>query len=145
MAAQNKNRTNENLLSCLERTFSQMKYTCYTVYEIYSPRNFALYSSPSTTFGSYESCRNFFVASMLFFIFHRKLILNSILLCAAADAGDMSEVTRLLSTTPTSPNVLGLRHKNALHLSSAKGYPEIVELLIMNGVSTVHDALSVRN
>ena len=71
------------------------------------------------------------------FISYRKLILNSILLCAAADAGDMPEVTRLLSTTPTSPNVLGLRHKNALHLSSAKGYPEIVELLIMNGVSTI--------
>lgn len=57
------------------------------------------------------------------------------LLCAAADDGDADEVARLFTTTPISPNVKGLRHKNALHLSSAKGFVEIVEILLLNGVS----------
>ena len=65
------------------------------------------------------------------------MLLNSVLLCAAADGGDISEVTRLLTTTPISPNVKGLRHKCALHLAAAKGYREIVEFLILNGVSLI--------
>ena len=57
------------------------------------------------------------------------MLLNSVLLCAASDGGDIAEVTRLLTTTPISPNVKGLRHKCALHLAVAKGYQEIVEFL----------------
>lgn len=69
---------------------------------------------------------------LFYYCIARKLLLNSILLCAAADAGDFDEVTRLLMTTP--PNVKGLRHKSALHLAASKGYGEIVEILLMNGV-----------
>lgn len=63
----------------------------------------------------------------------RKLILNSILLCASADAGDIEEVTRLLTATDISPNVKGLRHKSPLHLASLQGHSDIVEFLIING------------
>ena len=56
------------------------------------------------------------------------------LLCAAAEAGDYSEVERLLSTMSVSPNARGLRHKNILHLASAHGHSKVVEFLIMNGV-----------
>ena len=64
----------------------------------------------------------------------RKMILNSVLLCAAADAGDMAEVTRLLATSCVSPCVKGLRHKSASHLAAFQGHSEILELLIINGV-----------
>ena len=56
------------------------------------------------------------------------------LLCAAADAGDVPEVTRLLATPYTSPNVKGLKHKAAIHLAAANGHIDIVELLVINGV-----------
>lgn len=65
---------------------------------------------------------------------HRKLLLGTVLLCAAAEAGDYNEVERLLSTTACSPNACGLRHKNALHLASSRGHQEVVEFLIVNGV-----------
>lgn len=62
------------------------------------------------------------------------MILNSILLCAAADAGDIGEVTRLLATDDISPNVKGLRHKSSLHLAAFRGHSDILELLILNRV-----------
>lgn len=62
-------------------------------------------------------------------------MVNTVLLCAAAEAGDYEEVVRLLSTTNVSPNARGLRHKNALHLAAAKGHKQVVEFLLMNGVS----------
>ena len=65
----------------------------------------------------------------------RKLLLNTVLLCAAAEAGDYGEVLRLLSSTGVSPNARGLRHKNSLHLAASKGHKEIVEFLLVNGVS----------
>lgn len=58
-----------------------------------------------------------------------------VMLCAAADAGDYSEVDRLLSTSNISPNAFGLRHKNALHLASAKGHAKVVQSLLLNKVS----------
>ncbi len=64
----------------------------------------------------------------------RKMILNSVLLCAAADAGDVPEVTRLLGTSHISPRVKGLRHKSALHVAAFQGHVEVMELLIINGV-----------
>ena len=64
------------------------------------------------------------------------MLLSTVLLCAAAEAGDYDEVVRLLSSSSTSPNALGLRHKNALHLASAKGHKKVVEFLIVNGVSS---------
>lgn len=57
------------------------------------------------------------------------------LLCAAAEEGDLEEVVRLLSTVGVSPNARGLRHKNALHLAAAKGHQQVVEVLLINGVS----------
>lgn len=63
----------------------------------------------------------------------RKKLLNSVLLCAAADAGDSDEVTRLLSSG-ISPNVRGLRHRTALHCAASSGRLQVVELLLMNGV-----------
>ena len=70
-------------------------------------------------------------------LLHRRLLLGTVLLCAAAEAGDYPEVERLLSTTPVSPNARGLRHKNALHLASARGHCKVAEFLIMNGVRVV--------
>ena len=61
--------------------------------------------------------------------------MNTVLLCAAAEAGDYDEVVRLLSTTSVSPNARGLKHKNALHLAAAKGHKQVVEFLLINGVS----------
>ena len=43
----------------------------------------------------------------------------------------------MLLTTSVSPNARGLRHKNALHLASARGHCKVVEFLIMNGVRGV--------
>ena len=57
------------------------------------------------------------------------------MLCAAAEAGDVEEVDRLLSTFPISPNARGLRRKSALHLASAKGHTKVVQRLILNKVS----------
>ena len=57
------------------------------------------------------------------------------MLCAAAEAGDSSEVSRLLSSNLISPNVRGLRHKNPLHLAAAAGQASIVELLLVHNVS----------
>ena len=61
------------------------------------------------------------------------MLLNSVLLCAAADAGDVDEVARLLSEG-ISPNVRGLRHRTALHCAASSNRMEIVQLLLMNGV-----------
>ena len=61
--------------------------------------------------------------------------MNTVLLCAAAEAGDYDEVVRLLSSSEASPNARGLRHKSALHLAAAKGHKQIVEFLLLNGVS----------
>ncbi len=60
--------------------------------------------------------------------------MNTVLLCAAAEAGDFDEVVHLLSSTPVSPNAKGLRHKNALHLAAAKAHKEVVEFLLLNHV-----------
>ena len=68
------------------------------------------------------------------------MLLNSVLLCAAADAGDIEEVTRLLTTTLISPRVKGLRHKSALHLAASEGHSDVVELLVINGVSMINNA-----
>lgn len=57
------------------------------------------------------------------------------MLCAAAEAGDHVEVDRLLSSSQISPNACGLRHKNALHLASAKGHVNIVRRLLLSKVS----------
>lgn len=65
----------------------------------------------------------------------RKLLLGTMLLCAASEAGDSEEVIRLVSTSDISPNACGLRHKNALHLSCAQGHMEVTNFLILNGVS----------
>ena len=70
-------------------------------------------------------------------LLHRRLLLGTVLLCAAAEAGDYPEVERLLSTTFVSPNACGLRHKNALDLASARGHCKVAEFLIMNGVRVV--------
>ena len=68
------------------------------------------------------------------------MLLNSVLLCAAADAGDIEEVTRLLTTTLISPRVKGLRLKSALHLAASEGHSNVVELLVINGVSMMNNA-----
>ena len=66
---------------------------------------------------------------------YRKLLLNAVMLCAAAEAGDLDEVNRLLSSTEISPNARGLHHKNALHLASAKGHTKVVTSLLLKNVS----------
>ncbi len=61
------------------------------------------------------------------------MLLGTMLLCAASEAGDHEEVVRLMKLTHISPNAKGLRHKNALHLAGCK---EITNFLILNGVSS---------
>ncbi len=68
---------------------------------------------------------------------HRKLLVSTVLLCAAAEVGDYSEVVRLLSSTDISPNARGLRHKNALHLAAAHGHAHVVQCLLANKVSYI--------
>ena len=67
----------------------------------------------------------------------RKLLLGVVMLCAAAEAGDHAEVDRLLSSSQVSPNACGLRHKNALHLASAKGHTNVVHRLLLSKVSLI--------
>ena len=74
-------------------------------------------------------------------LFPRTLLLNSMLLCAAAEAGDLAEVTRLLNHTPVSPNAKCLGHKTALHMASACSHVDIVNLLLLNGVSPMTDSV----
>lgn len=69
---------------------------------------------------------------------HRKLLLGAVMLCSAAEAGDHDEVDRLLSSTQISPNARGLRHKNALHLASAKGHIKVVKSLLLSNVSCMN-------
>ena len=64
----------------------------------------------------------------------RKLLLNSVLLCAASEAGDEDEVTRLLTRCGVPVNVCGLRHKAPLHLASSQGHAAVVDILLANGV-----------
>ena len=66
------------------------------------------------------------------------------MLCAAAEAGDRIEVERLLSLPQISPNACGLRHKNALHLASAKGHVKVVQSLLLSKVSCLHVSLIVQ-
>ena len=63
----------------------------------------------------------------------RRMLLNSVLLCAAADGGVVDDVARLL-TEAISPNVRGLRHRSALHCAASSNQLEVVRLLLMNGV-----------
>jgi ankyrin repeat protein len=67
----------------------------------------------------------------------RKLLLDVVMLCAAAEAGDHAKVDRLLSSSQVSPNACGLRHKNALHLASAKGHTNVVHRLLVSKVSPI--------
>ena len=67
----------------------------------------------------------------------RKLLLGVVMLCAAAEAGDHTEVDRLLSSSQISPNACGLMHKNALHLASAKGHINVVRRLLLSKVSPI--------
>ena len=66
---------------------------------------------------------------------YRKLLLNSVLLCAASEAGDEVEVSRLLSQCDVPANVLGLRHKSPLHLAASQGHAAVVDTLLASGVS----------
>ncbi len=72
----------------------------------------------------------------------RRLLLGTMLLCAASDAGDMEEVVRLVSTSYIKPNGRGLRHKSALHLACARGHKDVANFLLLNGVS-VHLLVSM--
>ncbi|XP_065838823.1 serine/threonine-protein phosphatase 6 regulatory ankyrin repeat subunit B-like isoform X2 [Oscarella lobularis] len=63
----------------------------------------------------------------------RRLLLSSVLLCSASEAGDLAEVQRLLEVEELSPNVLGLQHKAAIHFASAKGHTQLVDYLIHKG------------
>ena len=71
------------------------------------------------------------------------MLLNSVLLCAASEAGDLEEVSRLLTQCRVPVNVCGLRHKAPLHLASASGHAAVVDLLLASGVSFVIPTLSV--
>lgn len=63
------------------------------------------------------------------------MLLNSVLLCAASEAGDLGEVTRLLTQSGVPVNVCGLRHKAALQLASSSGHAAVVDLLLASSVS----------
>jgi ankyrin repeat protein len=65
----------------------------------------------------------------------RKMLLNSVLLCAASEAGDVEEVSRLLNQCGVPVNVCGLRHKAPLHLASASGHATVVDLLLASGAN----------
>lgn len=67
----------------------------------------------------------------------RKLLLNSVLLCAASEAGDDAEVSRLLSQCCVPANVCGLRHKAPLHLAASQGHIAVLNTLIAAGVSLI--------
>lgn len=67
-------------------------------------------------------------------------MLNSVLLCAASEAGDDAEVSRLLSQCCVPANVCGLSHKAPLHLAASQGHSAVLNTLIAAGVS-----LSVRS
>eukprot|EP00795_Rhopilema_esculentum_P014481 gene14481-5544_t len=59
----------------------------------------------------------------------RKLLLSSLLLCAAAEGGDFEEVQRIIEAG-TSPNGKALCHKAPLHLASLNGHVKVVEYLL---------------
>eukprot|EP00794_Sanderia_malayensis_P003533 gene3533-4034_t len=61
----------------------------------------------------------------------RKLLLSSLMLCAAADGGDFDEVKRLIELG-TSPNAKALCHKAPLHLASLNGHIKVVGFLLEN-------------
>ena len=77
-------------------------------------------------------------------LYFRKLLLNSMLLCAAAEAGDFSEVDKLINSTSVDANACALRHKSALHLAAARGCVEIVTFLLSVGVS-IRPKLIIKN
>ncbi|XP_062519809.1 poly [ADP-ribose] polymerase tankyrase-1-like isoform X2 [Corticium candelabrum] len=60
----------------------------------------------------------------------RKLLLSAMMLCAVSEGGDLAEVKRLVEVERVSPNAIGLKHKAALHLASARGHADIVKYLI---------------
>jgi len=66
----------------------------------------------------------------------RKVLLSSLMLCAAAEGGDFEEVRRLIEAG-TSPNGKALCHKAPLHLASLNGNVKVVEFLLEKGVSFV--------
>ena len=75
----------------------------------------------------------------------RRLLLNSVLLCAASDAGDEAEVTRLLSECHVPANVCGLRHKAPLHLAASQGHCTVVATLLASGVRYLHSQCWIPN
>ena len=66
------------------------------------------------------------------------------LLCAASEAGDVVEVSRLLTECDVPANVCGLRHKTPLHLAASQGHVEVVDVLLAHGVSNsgIHGYIS---
>ena len=79
------------------------------------------------------------------------MLLNSVLLCAASEAGDAKEVSRLLNQCGVPVSVCGLRHKAPLHLASASGHAAVVDLLLASGVRlfykccAIHTLSSIHN
>ena len=72
------------------------------------------------------------------------MLLNSVMLCAASEAGDLEEVMRLLTHCGVPLNVCGLRNKAPLHLACSQGHAAIVNLLLTNGVSCfLHQLLPI--
>ena len=87
---------------------------------------------------SFSGTTDSFFICLLYYQFHfdsRKMLLNSVMLCAASEAGDLEEVMRLLTHCGVPLNVCGLRNKAPLHLACSQGHAAIVNLLLTNGVS----------